>query len=235
MKQEEKTKQSIELIINAAIPEFVTKGYEDAVINDICRNNGISKGKLFHHFNGKDALYLACCRYVAELFAEHCSKFSPNAEKTYQENLHDYFIYRNRFFMRKSGSVDLLWAVTKNEIPKFKSEISEIYAECKATNIRVLNNVFDVSQDSPKYLSSETIVRVFYVAQSYTLMNFILGNSIYSLSESAQRKFYNENVIIMDSVMDTLLFGIYPRDEPCPKRMDIDIKKAEEILGSLQI
>ncbi|MDO4379790.1 MAG: TetR/AcrR family transcriptional regulator [Clostridia bacterium] len=235
MKQEEKTKQSIEQIINAAIPEFVTKGYEDAVLNDICRNNGISKGRLFHHFSGKDDLYIACCEYIARLFSTHNLRFTPKSNKTLQENLHDYFIYRNVFFLQKKGSIDILWTVTRNDISKFKHRISEIYEECRNTNISVLENICETSLFPPPNLDSRAIARIFYVAQSYTVMNCALGNTIYSFSEAKQKQLFNENVVIMDSVIDTLFFGLYPRDEKEPKRMKIDWERSEEMFERLQI
>lgn len=235
MQQGEKTRQSVEFIINAAIPEFVTKGYDGAVLNDICRNNGISKGRMFHHFEGKDALYLACCRYIGELFSEHCIAFAPKSDRTIQENLHDYFIHRNVFFMRKKGSLDILWAVLKNEIPKFKSDIAEIYDSCRAVNSEVLDTIFASSAYPLKDMTSQLLHRAFYMAQSYTVMNCALGNAIYSYSEARQKQLYDENVIIMDTVIDILLFGLYPRDGQCPERMPIDRRRSDEIFANLQI
>lgn len=39
----------------------------------------------------------------------------------------------------------------------------------------------------------------------------------------------------MDSVIDMLLFGLYPRGADIPERMAIDRKKAESIFEGLQI
>ena len=61
MKQEKKTELTKEKIINAAIEEFGTKGYSGASLNAIC-NTGISKGLLYHNFENKDAIYLACVK-----------------------------------------------------------------------------------------------------------------------------------------------------------------------------
>jgi len=43
----------------AAIDEFSMKKYEDASLNDILKNAGMSKGSLYHHFGDKFGLYLA--------------------------------------------------------------------------------------------------------------------------------------------------------------------------------
>lgn len=61
MKQEEKTKLTRKKIIEAAVFEFGTKGYEKANINNIC-GQGIAKGLVYHNFSGKDELYIECLK-----------------------------------------------------------------------------------------------------------------------------------------------------------------------------
>ncbi len=46
-------------LLEAAINEFSKKKYEDASLNDILKNAGMSKGSLYHHFGDKFGLYLA--------------------------------------------------------------------------------------------------------------------------------------------------------------------------------
>ena len=46
-------------LLEAAIDEFSKKKFEEASLNDILKNSGISKGSLYHHFGGKFGLYLA--------------------------------------------------------------------------------------------------------------------------------------------------------------------------------
>lgn len=62
MKKELKTQLTKEKIIKAAMAEFGTKGYSGASLNNIC-SEGISKGLLYHNFENKDALYLACIEH----------------------------------------------------------------------------------------------------------------------------------------------------------------------------
>lgn len=235
MKQEERTRQSVEEILNAAIEEFAARGYDGAVINDICRNNGISKGKLFHHFKSKDDLFLACCRYTGNLFLAHNSRFEPIRSKTFQENLHDYFEHRNIFYLRKKGSTVVLWMVTKNDIPKFRAEIGELYESLKKSNIENLKKIFTDSSGSPDFQYFNSVSRAFYVAQSYVFMNCLVNNSVYLLSEAKQKQIYSENTVIMDSIMDILLFGIYPRDKNCYERMPIDRKEVNRIFSNFQV
>lgn len=48
-----------EQLFTAAIDEFATAGYEQASINAILKNAGMSKGQFYYHFKSKEGLYLA--------------------------------------------------------------------------------------------------------------------------------------------------------------------------------
>ena len=60
MKREEKSELTRERILQAAIEEFGTNGYDASALNTICSKNGISKGLIYYNFVDKDDLYLAC-------------------------------------------------------------------------------------------------------------------------------------------------------------------------------
>ncbi|RDU38169.1 TetR/AcrR family transcriptional regulator [Neobacillus piezotolerans] len=55
-------------ILNAALDEFVQKGYENASTNEIVKKAGISKGLLFHYFKNKKQLYLYLYDYSLDIF-----------------------------------------------------------------------------------------------------------------------------------------------------------------------
>ena len=46
-------------IIQAAVEEFLEKGYNGASMNSIAARAGLSKGGLYHHFSGKDEILMA--------------------------------------------------------------------------------------------------------------------------------------------------------------------------------
>jgi len=46
-------------ITEAAIKLFSTRGFNAASVDDICQEAGISKGAFYHHFESKQALFLA--------------------------------------------------------------------------------------------------------------------------------------------------------------------------------
>lgn len=53
-------------LMEAALDEFGTKSYEEASLNNIIKNAGISKGTFYYHFQDKKALYLALIQAVVD-------------------------------------------------------------------------------------------------------------------------------------------------------------------------
>lgn len=59
-----------ELIINAAIREFVQNGFEKASTNEIVKEAKISKGSLFNYFHSKKDLYVFLIEYSVQIIDE---------------------------------------------------------------------------------------------------------------------------------------------------------------------
>lgn len=55
-----------EKLFDAALEEFITRGYEQASINAILENAGMSKGQFYYHFKNKEGLYLALIDVMVE-------------------------------------------------------------------------------------------------------------------------------------------------------------------------
>lgn len=53
-------------IIDAATGIFAELGYEAASVDAVLRASGVSRGALYHHFDGKDALFAAVLESVEE-------------------------------------------------------------------------------------------------------------------------------------------------------------------------
>jgi AcrR family transcriptional regulator len=68
-KKEPKAKRMGE-IIQAAVDEFLEKGYEAASMDTIAKRAGISKGGLYHHFRSKDEILLYANQKLNEPIAD---------------------------------------------------------------------------------------------------------------------------------------------------------------------
>ncbi|MDQ2084837.1 TetR/AcrR family transcriptional regulator [Herbivorax sp. ANBcel31] len=58
-------------LINEALDEFSKKGYENASLNKILHEAGVSKGAFYYHFKNKEDLYL----YLVGILIEEKKKF----------------------------------------------------------------------------------------------------------------------------------------------------------------
>ncbi|MCG8570223.1 MAG: TetR/AcrR family transcriptional regulator [Spirochaetes bacterium] len=69
-----KTKEErISQIINAAIKEFMDKGYENASMESISKRAKLSKGGVYYHFNSKEELLLAANKlYTEQIYKIRC-------------------------------------------------------------------------------------------------------------------------------------------------------------------
>ena len=97
MKREEKNQQTRRRIMDSALAEFSKQGYGASSINTICAAQDISKGIVYHYFETKDALFLAC---VEECFQRLTEYIRANLVKQGEAGfrLEEYFAIRTRFF-----------------------------------------------------------------------------------------------------------------------------------------
>ena len=62
---------TLKIIQEQAFALFGRFGYEGVSIGDIAKETGLSKGALYWHYRGKEALYLDCLKRLHALFDEH--------------------------------------------------------------------------------------------------------------------------------------------------------------------
>ena len=65
MTQKERQERSKREILEAAMEEFGTRGYDAVTMEGICGGHGISKGMLYHYYPNKDALPSVLRQYQA--------------------------------------------------------------------------------------------------------------------------------------------------------------------------
>lgn len=67
-----------ERILDAALSVFADRGYHRATVDDIVRASGTSKGAVYHHFAGKEAMFLA----LVDDFTKHLAEAVTGAIAT---------------------------------------------------------------------------------------------------------------------------------------------------------
>lgn len=63
-----------ELVMRAAIDEFVNRGYEKGNIGDIAKAAGVAKGSMYQYFENKKELFLYSVKWALELIMKKYSK-----------------------------------------------------------------------------------------------------------------------------------------------------------------
>ena len=97
MKREEKNRQTRRRILEGALAEFGRQGYGGSSINSLCAAQGISKGIVYHYFETKDALYLACVAECFDLLTQHL-RAQLTCAGSAKAQLERYFRARLEFF-----------------------------------------------------------------------------------------------------------------------------------------
>lgn len=111
MKRTDQVAQSRHRILTAAMEEFSQKGYDNASITAMCQRHQLSKGRVYHHFDSKDELYVACSHLCFTAFAEYLEANIPFEEGNIPANCREYFRARENFFHQNPQMRDLFFVV----------------------------------------------------------------------------------------------------------------------------
>ena len=68
-------------IIDCAVHEFADRGLKDAKLGSIAKAAGISVGVLYKYYEDKNALFLACVRYVTGKLEEFLEELLSHEDK----------------------------------------------------------------------------------------------------------------------------------------------------------
>ncbi|MCP4135073.1 MAG: TetR/AcrR family transcriptional regulator [bacterium] len=82
-------------IIDAAVLEFVEKGYEGASMASIAKRASLTKGGLYHHFSSKDDILIAANnRYMEPVFVfMEKARTNPSPVSGLKEYIRDYLFH----------------------------------------------------------------------------------------------------------------------------------------------
>lgn len=80
------------VILNAALKEFATKGFDDASTNVIAKESGVSKGLMFHYVNSKKDLFLFLYDYCTDMINKEYLDLMDFNEKDIFERLRQSYL-----------------------------------------------------------------------------------------------------------------------------------------------
>lgn len=202
MKQREKTKQSCDKILKAAVAEFGAKGYKAASLNTICRENQISKGLIYHNFKNKDALYLACMKLCFQAITSHLQTSEYRTENV-KTSIQNYLRLRQAFFLEYPDYSSLFFQALLYPPVHLRSEIDAIRHEfdrCNAARYKELLEQIPLRDGITKELALEYFTLFQEMFHGYFQKKALESHDVHALAE--------EHEMNLTKILDYMLYGI---------------------------
>ena len=126
--------QRRDAILNAALKEFSSKGYDDASTNVIAKEAGISKALMFHYVSSKQELFLVVYDYFSDLIKNEYLELMNYNEKDIFDRLRQSYHLQIKLWERYPWIFEfnkLLRPTNSNEVSKeLENRIHEEHSNC---------------------------------------------------------------------------------------------------------
>ena len=144
-KLENLRKERKDAIINAALMEFATNGYDEASTIAIARNAGISKGLMFHYINSKKELFLFLCDYCSKIMKREYFDLVNLKEKDLLKRLRQSYILQLELLRRYPWILEFVKITTDEKSDEVRTEMDEILEETQAICCETMFDSIDES------------------------------------------------------------------------------------------
>jgi AcrR family transcriptional regulator len=204
MRKEIKTEMTKEKILAAAMQEFGANGYAASSLNNIC-NTGISKGLLYHNYENKDAIYLACVEQCFHTLTEFLKAGEIGTD------LHRYTELRLRFFREHENEARLFYESVLQPPETLREEIKKAQAEFDSYNLELYRRILGTIslRDS---ITEEDALRYLKLMQDM-FNGYFSSPAVRGLSFDDTMAAHEEG---LSKLLDFMLYGIAKRgDEAC--------------------
>lgn len=176
MNRNEKNLQTRQKIIDSAFVEFSEKSYGEASLNTICSAGGISKGIIYHYFNDKEELYLACVKECFDGLTSYLDDIVIIKDVPIERAIASYFDARITFFGAHPPYLGIFCSAIMNPPTHLLSAIADITADFDTQAISILTTLLETVKLSPDVTISE-VVEVFRQYQDFIHTRFQLKAS----------------------------------------------------------
>lgn len=199
MRKEEKTELTKEKIMKAAMEEFGLNGYAGASLNSIC-HTGISKGLLYHNFENKDSLYLACVNRCISLLTDYIRSQNIGSD------LHRYMDVRLQFFKSNPDMAKIFFEVIIKPPVHLNQQIKELQKSFDELNRTIYQEILS-SVSLRTGVTSKDAMEYFIMMQY--MFNGYFSSTIYpNMSFSDVVTAHEES---LTKYLDFMLYGIAER------------------------
>ena len=206
MKREEKSQKMRRKIMDSALAEFSEQGYGISSINTICATENISKGIVYHYFETKDDLYLACVEECFQQLTDYIRSNFLKEDCSIEKHLKNYFSLRTHFFQEHTVYQRIFCEAVIAPPTHLKAEIQRRKQNFDLLNTQILRQLLTpVSLRSD--ISVEQIIEIFRQFQDFINVRYQMTDLNPHTFEARE-----ENCL---RALNVLLYGVIQRKDGC--------------------
>ena len=190
--------------MDSALAEFSSQGYGASSINTICTAQNISKGIVYHYFETKDALFLACVEECFQRLTEYIRENIPSDQGNMEKQLENYFTVRTTFFQNYPVYQRIFCEALISPPAHLNADIQKCKGEFDTLNIQILERLLTPVSFRPN-ISKQEVIETFRQFQDFI-------NIRYHMTEMSGQAFEarEENC---RKALNILLYGVIARKE----------------------
>lgn len=213
MDQKEKSRQTVDYILNCGIKEFAEKG-KAVSLNGICKVYGISKGKLYHHFVSKDELLGACVCYCLNALADSIDNFEVDHTISAFENFHNY--YSERIIRWQNNPNQLITLrnayALRDVVFSFESlnNINKVQQRWRESKRKKILEILH-SQNNKMRISDENIsgVMLLMYENTFQVLEDKMLSAVKEKNDEAIKRYSKSLIEYHDSIINMVLYGAF--------------------------
>lgn len=202
MKREEKNQQTKRRIMDSALAEFSSKGYRASSVNAISAAQDVSKGIIYHYFETKDDLFLACVEECFQRLTEYIRE-SMTEQGGAERRLEEYFAVRTRFFRTYPVYQRIFCEAAIAPPARLRAAIQRRREDFDALNLQILERLLSSLSLRPS-VSREEAVETFRQFQDFINIRYQMTDL--SAAEFEAREEHCRRAL------DILLYGVIERE-----------------------
>jgi TetR/AcrR family transcriptional regulator len=212
-RKEREIKLRVQIILEAAEKLFLTKGYENATMDEIASESEFSKGTLYNYFKSKDELYLAIGVKAYNLLADHTISFIEKQSPGLNQLMSVGYAYYS--FSKKYPTYANVFHDIAIKVPDILTKPKNELTNIEKQYLNSSNNYRDIFL---KVMSDAIKLNAIRSDKSPMMIGYILSTISSSLVRNMMQ---NEHVItsfglnrdeIIDFAFEILAEGLKPRE-----------------------
>lgn len=209
MKQQERSELTRRRILEAAMKEFGTRGYDGGTIGNICRN-GINKGLIYHHFHGKDDLYLQCVKISLNELMQRLEDTAalqagepPDTAENPSALIQSYMAARLKFFEECRLKSRIVFESLLNPPRQLRGEIAQIMEPLEKMNSRIYETTLSRLKLRPGITMEQA--RKYFAMVQYMFNGYFSSPAMQDVSIEERITTHEQSIT---QILDCMLYGI---------------------------